>query len=287
MRRKAFTLIELLVVIGIIGVLVTILLPELNKIYNKARLGACQGNLHTLGVSLATYFEDEKYMPVIRRQPINSDEEVNSRPTENNDTDAGYGEPDEEENDWDVLGDQAMQNVWLMIATAYVDQMVFRCQADSEYEERGMQWLNYGWTSEYQYSYGLQWPYSRNIAGTRNQAGLTGNMTGVVATMADYNPAVLDDTIGVGETGSDFTDPSNHTKLGTNLLLANGSVKYHNEETDSLAGHGGDDVYTGGPEEADIVGAMPEYISDPPTGYKADFDTSIALPGREDIPEGP
>ena len=55
--RRAFTLIELLVVIGIIGVLVTILLPALAGITARAYRVVCQQNLHAVVVANTSYAE--------------------------------------------------------------------------------------------------------------------------------------------------------------------------------------------------------------------------------------
>lgn len=54
-RRAGFTLVELLVVIGIIGLLISILMPALSKARQAAWAATCQSNMRQIGMGFSIY----------------------------------------------------------------------------------------------------------------------------------------------------------------------------------------------------------------------------------------
>ena len=70
--RAGFTLVELLIVMAIIGILVSLLAPQLGSIRERAERAKCAANLRNLAAAVQSYtVENDNRFPMVETNPSN------------------------------------------------------------------------------------------------------------------------------------------------------------------------------------------------------------------------
>jgi len=258
------TLTEVLVLVAAVGLWIGILAPRRRDPLASAKVTRCQMNLKAILMGVVTYEASNRgQMPLMRSRPA-TDAGVNASPMADTECDILYGEAREDGSieDWSALGDNAMQNVWLMIGNQMLKEKVFECPSDVEYEVRESE-LRFGWTSPYQYSYSMHWPYEYAASDPErpkpNPAPFNAMLENVYI-FADRSP---------GGPVSKDRPPSNHSGRWINVVDSCGTVVNHfsAENPNSLAGYRKDDIYT---NALGSVGGVPGH----------EYDTSLNVSPR-------
>jgi len=260
--RTGFTLVELLVVIGIIALLISILLPSLNRARETANRVKCASNLRQIGYAIQMYANEQRNGGFPRAMSTPNGNPTWGMPYGGTPgTASATADPfGSTQSDPDLFENTSRNDVsaaiFLLLRTQDIVPEVFNCpSSNAERWDYGggsataQNWVNFNGTDgvKRNLSYSYQNPYANNTA-ISSGFKFNSSLTAEFALMADINPGNSGtndavSSVAITSNGRDMRlgNSNNHDEDGQNVLYADGHAEF---QSNPWVGVQRDNIYT-------------------------------------------